>query len=180
VDDAGRPDGDLTETGEEGTFTLLPAGWMPPSGRVGQCLGLCFTDDGRVVLIEQGGYWSLPGGTVEPGEALAETLAREVREEACATVLASKYLASQLVSATTDPAGRHYQARWWARVRLERWDARFETTARRLVDPAELVSEISWTQTGILQRLLVLALAADAEHRRGTAQAPGSPNQRSR
>jgi hypothetical protein len=103
-----------------------------------------------------------------------------VREEACATVLASRYLASQLVSATSDPVGRRYQARFWARVRLERWDARFETTARRQVDPADLVSEISWTETGILQRLLVLALAADAEHGQAEAQAPGSPNHRSR
>ena len=42
--------------------------------------------DGQVLLArhEKGGesYWVLPGGEVEPGEALAEALQRELREEA--------------------------------------------------------------------------------------------------
>jgi len=42
--------------------------------------------DGRVLLIRRGkepfkGYWSLPGGGVEPGETMREAVKREVREE---------------------------------------------------------------------------------------------------
>lgn len=42
--------------------------------------------DGRVLVVRRArapgaGEWSLPGGKVEPGEAIADAVAREVREE---------------------------------------------------------------------------------------------------
>lgn len=49
--------------------------------------GAVVTDDqGRVLLVQRGkqpqlGRWSVPGGSVEPGEGLAEAAAREVLEE---------------------------------------------------------------------------------------------------
>jgi 8-oxo-dGTP diphosphatase len=50
---------------------------------------LIFTRTGRrgpILLIERGGkplkgYWSLPGGLVEPGEQLEDAVRREVQEE---------------------------------------------------------------------------------------------------
>ncbi|MBV8841557.1 MAG: NUDIX hydrolase [Bryobacterales bacterium] len=41
---------------------------------------------GPILLVERGheplkGYWSLPGGLVEPGERLEEAVRREIREE---------------------------------------------------------------------------------------------------
>jgi ADP-ribose pyrophosphatase YjhB (NUDIX family) len=49
-------------------------------------VSVLMVDDGRVLLVKRGnaplkGYWSLPGGHVEAGEALADAAAREVREE---------------------------------------------------------------------------------------------------
>ncbi|WP_433462470.1 NUDIX domain-containing protein [Spirillospora sp. CA-128828] len=42
-------------------------------------------EDGRILLLDQdtgaGRSWSLPGGTVEEGEPLADALVREMREE---------------------------------------------------------------------------------------------------
>lgn len=45
-----------------------------------------FDRDGRVLLVLRGkepskGLWAVPGGTLEPGETLAQGVAREVREE---------------------------------------------------------------------------------------------------
>ena len=49
-------------------------------------VGAVIVDGNRVVLVKRAheplkGEWSLPGGTVEVGETLAEAVAREVREE---------------------------------------------------------------------------------------------------
>ena len=49
-------------------------------------VGGVIVDDGKVVLIRRRyeplkGHWSLPGGTVEVGEALEAALAREMLEE---------------------------------------------------------------------------------------------------
>ena len=51
------------------------------------CVGAVVLDDaGRLLLVRRGrepsrGLWSLPGGRVEPGEADADAVAREVLEE---------------------------------------------------------------------------------------------------
>ena len=47
---------------------------------------IVFDAAGRVLLVERGqppaaGQWSVPGGKLEPGERLADAVAREVREE---------------------------------------------------------------------------------------------------
>jgi 8-oxo-dGTP diphosphatase len=49
-------------------------------------VGALIFDRGRILLVERGkeplkGYWSLPGGVLEIGEALEEGVRREVREE---------------------------------------------------------------------------------------------------
>ncbi|MFF5084022.1 NUDIX domain-containing protein [Actinoplanes sp. NPDC000266] len=46
--------------------------------------GVLVRDDRRRVLLQQrsdDGTWSMPGGTVEPGEHLEEAARRELREE---------------------------------------------------------------------------------------------------
>ncbi|MGI8701978.1 MAG: NUDIX hydrolase [Nocardioidaceae bacterium] len=51
------------------------------------CVGAIVRDaDGRLLVVRRGrppgiGLWSIPGGRVEPGEALADAVRREVLEE---------------------------------------------------------------------------------------------------
>jgi 8-oxo-dGTP diphosphatase len=60
----------------------MPEKKHTPTHRVG-VFAIIFDDQGRVLLSRRSdsGWWNLPGGGVEPDEAVAEGLAREVREE---------------------------------------------------------------------------------------------------
>src|SRR5262249_50678951 len=72
--------------------------WRPPRQETTQALGICFTLDRQIVLVTLNGTeWSLPGGTIEPGETLEQTLAGEVLEEACAHVVYCRYIGCQRV-----------------------------------------------------------------------------------
>ncbi len=49
-------------------------------------MGALIFDHGRILLVERAkeplkGWWSLPGGVLEPGELLRDAIVREVREE---------------------------------------------------------------------------------------------------
>lgn len=146
------------------TFTLMAPGWYPPEPLVTQAYGFCFTDAGQVVLVcLDGGFWNLPGGQVEPGERPADTLVREVAEEACARVTQSRYLACQHVWDPYVPSGptSHYQTRWWARVELDAWQPRHETVARKPVPSSLVLDTLSWRRKEIASRLLALAVAAE-------------------
>lgn len=66
------------EFGEHREMEAFRSGWV--------AVGYVFDDDGRLLLAyeedpDDGGEWLAPGGTVQPGESLAEGLVREVREE---------------------------------------------------------------------------------------------------
>ncbi len=50
------------------------------------CVGAIVVEDEQLLLIRRGhgpaaGFWSVPGGRVEPGELLAEAVVRELAEE---------------------------------------------------------------------------------------------------
>jgi hypothetical protein len=78
------------------------------------------------------------------GETLEQTLAREVREEACAQVLACAYIGCQLVEPLDDERAPFYQTRFWARVELDPFTPSHEMTARRLVAPSRFLDNLFW------------------------------------
>jgi ADP-ribose pyrophosphatase YjhB (NUDIX family) len=162
----------VTDVDRPAAFTLMATGWWPPLERITQAYGLCFTGEGLVVLVGLPDHgWTLPGGTVEPGEYPSGTLVREVHEEACARVVRCRYLASQHVWDPQAPDGHssHYQARFWARVELGPWEPRHETVERRLVPPAQVPGVLFWQDKLIIGRLV--ELAERAETAAGTADA---------
>jgi ADP-ribose pyrophosphatase YjhB (NUDIX family) len=100
---------------------------------------VCVTGDLVVMVTDDGRRWGLPGGRPEPGEDWADTLRREVAEEACATVNRSRPLGfSRGVCVRGPQAGLVLvRALWPAEVRLEAWVPRFEMPGRRLVPAPE-------------------------------------------
>lgn len=100
--------------------------------------------------------WALPGGHPEPHETLEETLAREVREEACAVVCHAAYLGVQQVDDPESPDGpaRYYQARFWVRVRLEPFAPQFERLYCICVAPSALLTTLQWRTTQTAQAFL--------------------------
>lgn len=133
----------------------------PPRALITQASGLCFTNDGLIILIAgEEGTWSLPGGHPEPGETIEQTLVREVREEACAVVEHLAYLGAQQVDDPSAPTGltRYYQTRFWARVHLEPFHPQFEILHRTLAPPKNFLSQLSWGHTKIAQALFAIAI----------------------
>jgi len=63
---------------------LLDEPNAPKANRLVPAASAIVLDDaGRILLHKRtdNGYWSIPGGAMEPGESIAETIVREVREE---------------------------------------------------------------------------------------------------
>ncbi|WP_424949567.1 NUDIX hydrolase [Deinococcus sp.] len=132
--------------------TALPAG-LP----IRQVSGVCWTDEGQVVLVSEDGLaWNLPGGHPEGNETPQQTLAREVLEEACAEVLTCHLLGWQRVQ---DPRELPYlQLRYVARIRLLDFRPEYETLHRRMVLPQEFLNVLSWGHSPIAAELLRVAL----------------------
>jgi ADP-ribose pyrophosphatase YjhB (NUDIX family) len=134
-----------------------------------QAYGICFVEDGRIVLVSSdGARWTLPGGYPEGEETLEEALAREVREEACAAVTTCSYIGCQRVDdpERADGATLYYQARFWARVGLDPFAPRFERTHRRLVAPAEFLDLLEWGRASTARIILQAGLALEQRHGR--------------
>jgi ADP-ribose pyrophosphatase YjhB (NUDIX family) len=60
-------------------------------------VGIVIVNDGKIVLIKRGnepgkGKWSIPGGLVELGEHIDQSVIREAKEETCLTVVNPKLL----------------------------------------------------------------------------------------
>ena len=69
--------------------------------------GVVFDDAGRVLLTQRSdtGEWALPSGIPEPGEQMAEALAREVAEETGVTVAVERLLGIETLPPLTYPNG---------------------------------------------------------------------------
>jgi ADP-ribose pyrophosphatase YjhB (NUDIX family) len=118
----------------------------PPEGTPHGSSGICVTGDGGIVLIsEDGERWDVPGGGPEGNETWEETLRREVREEACATVVHASLLGFCRSACIAGPQVGQVLVRslWRAEVELGPWEPQFEVAHRRVVGAAEVVDQVA-------------------------------------
>ena len=160
---------DVTMNGKDYLVTWLPPPFEPPRELTSQCGGVCFTEGGQVAVVTMGDEkWGLPAGHPESGEGLPEALVREVAEEACARVLAYEYIGChKVVGPVHDAGGEHpinYSAKFWARIKLLPFEQRYETTARKLVLPDEVLTTVDW-ETVASAQAMVRAAKTEEEKR---------------
>jgi 8-oxo-dGTP diphosphatase len=164
---------EISDRGRRVTFTWFDPPFRPEPPHSNQAYGICFTEAGMIVLGAWSGdgerYWNLLGGGVEPGETLEHCLIREVMEEGCARVVESRYIGCQRVDDPDHPTGpwRYYQARFWARVELLRWDPQHEIDERRLVRPEDFLRTLSWGSAPSAAIILAEGLKAEAQRKQG-------------
>jgi ADP-ribose pyrophosphatase YjhB (NUDIX family) len=140
------------------------ATWHPPTAapegqRHGAC-GVCIAEGGQVVLISADGLrWDLPAGRTEGAESWEETLRREMREEACATVVQARLLGFAQSRCLSGPQAGLVLVRsfWRAEVALDPWQPQFEIAHRRLVEPGALAPLLPPLYARILARALTEA-----------------------
>lgn len=160
----------ITETaswnGRQFILTWMPAPFVPPLDLVTNVRGLCYTEQGLLVLAAGADReWTLPGGHREPGESMEQTLIREIREEICASVEAFTYLGAQKVvdEGNGGLAHPHYHIRFWARVRMEDFIPSHEVHYLSFIQPAMLLTTLNWQTKRILDAVLQASLIEERQ-----------------
>jgi len=118
---------------------------MPPDGTPHGAEGICVTTGGQIVLVSSDGtHWGFPAGRPARDETWEQTLRREILEEACATVVSARLIGfTRGACVDGHEAGRILvRSVWRAQVDLGPWRPQLEITHRRVVDAADVATEI--------------------------------------
>lgn len=118
-----------------------------------QAYGICFDDNGNILLIDNMGMVMIPGGTPEAGDTPVEALQRELLEEA--DVLVSKIIplgVQEVVLVDNPEKGKYYQYRFVCSIKelLSQTPDPDNgiTHPRKLVPFEEIDNHVKWGVTG--------------------------------
>lgn len=121
----------------------------------------CFAGDKLVIVYSEAkGYWTPPGGGVEPGESAEEAIVREVLEETNMRVLKQHIIGYQEISelhrvtmqvrsvCVVEPVGPF----------VADVDPEGDVTEIKLIDPADIKQYFDWGEVGehVLERARIL------------------------
>src|SRR6266571_7662357 len=152
MDDIARDGRDLTVSSNGADWRV---GWYPPPdpppGTPHGAAAVCLSGNRIVLVSSEGQQWGLPGGRPEQGERWADTLRREIAEEACAQVASARLLGFTRGMCVRGPEEGLVLVRsmWRAEVRLQRWEPRFEITHRRLAPAHEALRSVTIAEPGV-------------------------------
>lgn len=119
--------------------------------------GLCFYKNKLVVVYAEGkGYWTFPGGGIEPGETYEEAVTREVLEESNMKVLHQELIGYQDIY---EPERIVRQTRSFCIVEPNgdfTPNPDEEITEIKLIDPKDIKQYFDWGKIGerIMERAL--------------------------
>lgn len=123
--------------------------------------GYCFYNGKLVVAYsKKKGYWSPPGGGVEPGESIESAIDREVLEETNMRVLSRRLIGYQEIY---QPKGALTQARFVCKVEPVGGfvsDPDGDIDEVKLIDPSEYKQYFDWGEIGDRQMERALAVYA--------------------
>lgn len=116
---------------------------------VTQVYGICFDDKGRILIINMGKDWLLPGGHPKKGEKFEETLRREVIEEGDVELEDIRPLGYQKIWIKKKAI---YQLRYFARiskVKKQTVDPAIgKILERKFIKPSEFLKYCPWGKIG--------------------------------
>ena len=143
--------------GQEVTATWISGNNLEKFKPYTQVYGVCFTKKGKVLIIQsKNNNWMIPGGTPEKNETPAETLAREIDEEASVEIEASQIIGAQKIyfpNNTNKKEGeRFYQIRSVAIIRkikpLTADPCTGKIWKRKFINPEEFNNLVQWGDVG--------------------------------
>ena len=135
---------------------------IPDVSPIKQVQAICFAEENKIVLYEHVDQWfGLPGGTIEPNETIAETLKRELLEEASVKLKTWEPIAYEKIWWLDSPDDLYYFLRCKATVDLLNIpvnDPDKKSMGRIIVDPEEAIKKLGYGEKGKIIINLALKL----------------------
>lgn len=131
-------------------FTWHETEKLPNVKPITQSYAFAYTNQGKLVIGKPYDKWTIPGGTIEPGENPEQTLIRELDEELSLKVLDYKLMGYQKAENLTDNE-TVYQLRYFALVELKELtpDPDYKILwERKLIEPEDFLKYIKWKKIG--------------------------------